>query len=102
MNGIPGDSVVARRPSDRKALVEYIEATANLQETDWLEWKSGYDLTTPTGRASTARQIIGFANRMPDQAERHADGYAYLVLGVEAGKFQGMPVHDSADIENWL
>jgi hypothetical protein len=93
---------VARRPSDRKALVEYIEATANLQETDWLEWKSGYDLTTSTGRAATARQIIGFANRMPDQALRHADGYAYLVLGVEAGQFHGMPVHDSADIENWL
>jgi len=83
-------------------VVEHIEATRNLQETDWLEWKSGYDLTIATGRASTGKHIIGFANRMPDQAQRHADGYAYLVLGVEPGSFHGMPVHDSADIENWL
>lgn len=102
MTEVPGQLSVARRPSDRQALVEYIEATANLQETAWLEWKSAYDLTTASGQASTAKHIIGFANRMPDVAARYADGHAYLLLGVEPGMFHGMPVHDSADIENWL
>jgi hypothetical protein len=39
---------------------------------------------------------------MPDIAARNAGGYAYLLLGVEPGAYRGMPVHDSADVENWL
>jgi hypothetical protein len=92
----------ARGPAARKALVEHLYGMANLQETDWLEWKRGYDLTTPAGRARTAKHILGFANRMPDLAERHAGGYAYLLLGVEPGTHHGVDVHDSADLENWL
>lgn len=102
MNEVPGATRAARRPSERTALVEYIEATPELQETEWLEWKSSYDLATSVGRGSTARQIIGFANRTLDQARRWADGFAYLILGAEPGSLSGMPVHDSADLENWL
>src|SRR4051812_36714127 len=102
MSQVPGSLGLARRPSERKALIELIHDSAQLQETDWLEWKSGYDLTKPAGRAATAKHIIGFANRLPDRAQRNADGYAYLVLGVEPGTYHGMPMHDSADVENWL
>ncbi len=42
------------------------------------------------------------ANRDPAQAERHAEGSAYVLIGVEPGKVHGVPHRDSADIENWL
>lgn len=100
---MPGSVTPARRPSDRRAVVEYVYDVAHgLQETDWLEWKSRYDLTKGAGRAATAKQILGFANRTPDVAARNAGGYAYLLLGVEPGTYHGMPVHDPADVETWL
>ncbi|MFN8131645.1 MAG: hypothetical protein U0R70_08860 [Solirubrobacteraceae bacterium] len=99
---IPGDRTPARGPAARKALAEYVLGTAEAGEPDWLEWKTGYDLTTAAGRASTAKHLLGFANRMPDVAARHAGGLAYLLLGVEPGCVSGMPGHDRADIENWL
>jgi hypothetical protein len=80
---IPGRDHVARRPSDRLALVEYVRESEALQETDWLEWKIGYDLTGKPGRAATAKHLVGLANRRVEQAARQADGYAYLLLGVE-------------------
>lgn len=99
---VPDFSSPALRPSERKAIVEYVLNTPGLQETEYLEWKSGYDLSTRPGRASTAKQLIGFANRDISVAVRHAGGYAYLLLGVEPGNLAGMPSHDAADIENWL
>lgn len=98
----PDFSVLARRPSERLIIVEYILGTANLQETDYLEWKTGYDLKTRPGAASTAKQLIGMANRDIEQANRHAEGYAYVLLGVEPGNLVGVPVWDSSDIETWL
>jgi len=91
-----------RRPSERLALVEYVAATPNLQENEHLEWKSGYDLSTKLGAAKLAKQLIGFANRDPIRAAKLTGGYAYVMLGVEAGQISGIQVWDSADIENWL
>lgn len=98
----PDTDRAARRPSDKKRVVEWVLNSPDLQETDWLEWKIGYDLSRNPGRASVAKHLIGFANRHPDTAERTAEGHAYLLLGVEPGSCQGMPIHDSADIETWL
>lgn len=98
----PDFSKLARRPSERLAIVEYVRDTPNLQETDCLEWKSAYDLSKRTGAAATSKHLIGFANRGFPQAARHAAGYAYLLLGVETGNLPGVPLWDSADIENWL
>jgi hypothetical protein len=92
----------ARRPSERVAIVEYIYATPSLQEADYLEWKTGYDLSKRPGAAATARQLVGMANRDTAHAMRHADGHAYVLLGVEPGSLSGVPEWDSADIEKWL
>lgn len=96
-------SKAARRPLERRAIVEWIlqEATDSA-ESDYLEWKTGYDLTGVPGRLATARQVIGLANRHPDRAARHVEGCGYLLLGVEPGNLVGMPEHDPADLENWL
>lgn len=91
-----------RRPSERLALVEYIAASPTLQENEHLEWKSGYDLSQRPDAGKFAKQLVGFANRDPARARRLSGGYAYVLLGVEAGAITGVPVWDSADIESWL
>jgi len=98
----PDFSELARRQSDRAAIVDYIFRTPGVQESDFLEWKSGYDLTQKPGRAATSKHLIAFANRDFAQAGRNAEGFAYLLLGVEPGNLPGVPQWDSADIENWL
>ena len=84
------------------AIVEHVLNTPGLQETDYLEWKTGYDLRTNPGAAATGKHLIGFANRDRAQAARHSDGHAYLLLGVEPGNLHSVALWDSADIENWL
>ncbi len=98
----PDFSHLARRPSERVAIVEHVLNTAELQETNYLEWKTGYDLSTNPGAAATGKHLIGFANRDRAQAARYADGHAYLLLGVEPANLTGVPLWDSADLENWL
>lgn len=51
------------KPLDRRALVDYIQGTPGLQETDYLEWKVGYDLSRRPVAAQVAKHLIGFANR---------------------------------------
>jgi hypothetical protein len=99
---MPGLTRAIRGPVDRLALVQYVRDTSALQEKDWVEWKSGYDLTTKPGRASVAKHLIGFANRDPSAASSTSEGFAYLLLGVEPGAVPGMDVLDSADIENGI
>ncbi len=99
---VPDFSALARRPSERLAIVRYIRDNPGLQETEYLEWKTGYDLRTRPGAAATAKHLIGFANRDLILAARHAEGHAYLLLGVEPQNLVGVTLWDSADIENWL
>jgi len=91
-----------RQPSERLALVRWVRDMPELQEPDWLEWKRGYDLTRNPGRATTAKHLIGFANRDPDAAGRHLVGLGCLLLGVEPGNCPAVTEHDSADLETWL
>lgn len=91
-----------RQASERQALVRWVRDTPGLQEPDWLEWKLAYDLTKKPGRATTAKHLLGLANRDPDSAARHLDGHGCVLLGVEPGACPGMPEHDSADLESWL
>jgi Putative DNA-binding domain len=98
----PDFITLARRPSERLAIASHVRDAPTLEETDYLEWKSAYDLSSKPGAAAIARQFIGMANRDFAQAERHAEGSAYVLLGVEPGMVHGVPHWDSADIENWL
>ncbi len=60
----PDFSTLARRPSERLAIVEYVRDTPNFQETDYLEWKSAYDLSKRPEAGATSKHLIGFANRV--------------------------------------
>ncbi len=99
---VPDFSTLARKPSERLAIVRYVRDRPGLQETDYLEWKTVYNLSTRPEAAATSKHLIGFANRDFTLAARHAEGYAYLLLGVEPQNLVGIPIWDSADIENWL
>ncbi len=98
----PDFTRLARRATERLAVVQFVLQTEGLQETDYLEWKTGYDLSKNSGAAATGKHLVGFANRDFAQAARHADGYAYLLLGVEPGNLAAVPTWDSARIEDWL
>lgn len=93
----------ARKPSERKALVRYVYESTEAIETDWLEWKSVYDLSETRYRAAVAKHILAFANRHPDKAARNAGGAGYLLIGVEPGALPGIPeMWDPAKIESWI
>jgi hypothetical protein len=97
---------VARRlagPSEKATLVRAIrDGATSLVETDWLEWKSTLDLGQVADQVEVARQILGFANRAPEQANRIAEGHAYLLVGVAEGQLAGIPRLDLAALENAL
>lgn len=80
-------------------LVRFVLATSQDNETDWIEWKCGLDLSKPAGRFSVAKQILGFANRDPRQAARHAAGCAFMVLGAEPGRLAGQEAMDPSKVE---
>ncbi|GAA2418720.1 hypothetical protein GCM10010404_91660 [Nonomuraea africana] len=91
-------SSAPRRPADFVALVEAIFGASDADEGTWLEWKSTLDLASKHGCHHIARAIIGFANRMPDEAARFTEGRAYLVVGVEPKNLQGIKPIDVVDL----
>ena len=94
---------VARKPSERKAIVRYVYETKEAIESDWLEWKSEFDLSETRYRGPAAKHILAFANRHPDKAARNAGGVGYLLIGVEPGSLPGVPeLWDPEKIESWI
>lgn len=82
-----------------RELVRYVLGTSPDNETDWIEWKCGHDLTTAAGRFAVSKQIIGFSNRDPRRAAVHAGGCAFIVLGAEPGNLEGQPALDPSKVE---
>lgn len=86
------------------ALAEAVlSAPTSEQETEYLEWKSAFDLrNSAEHRFEVAKHILGFSNRHPDRAAQHFAGSAYLVLGVEPQSAVGLAVEDQADLTKWI
>ena len=82
-------------------LVEAVRVSAVHGERA-LEWKRALDLSRRPRRAQVARQLIGFSNRMPEDAARWFGGQACLLIGIEPGKVSGMPNADPAVIDERL
>lgn len=78
-----------------------LAAPAGELETDYLEWKTGVELSV--WAAPISRHILGFANREPQRAGRYFAGFAYFVLGAGPdGDLTGVTWADSADLSNWI
>lgn len=93
-----------RTRAELSGLVEAVrDAPAGEPETDWVEWKTEFDLGNNVAhRFETAKHILGFGNRHPNAATPFCQGTAYLVLGVEPSNLVGVPSWDPADLDNWL
>lgn len=88
-----------RRPADLAELVEAVVAGQDEDEADWIEWKSTLDLTTPAGTFNLSRQILGLANRHPEQAARFMEGLGYVIVGAEPDSVEGVTTVDLAKLD---
>ncbi|MFD5566279.1 hypothetical protein [Kitasatospora griseola] len=61
---------------DQQRLLQAVLGASDADEQRWLEWKSSLDLTSAHGAFTTAKAILGFANRMPDVSAQWAQGHA--------------------------
>src|SRR4051812_10411844 len=91
-----------RRPSDLVKLVNAVVSGNDEDEADWVEWKSTLDLASTEGQFSLARQILGSANRHPDQAARFMGGLGYIIVGAEPASVAGVPRIDLAKLDGSL
>ncbi|MDX6601172.1 MAG: hypothetical protein QOF13_374 [Solirubrobacterales bacterium] len=78
------------------------DAVAQEPETDWIEWKGHADLSTKAWQGELASHILGFSNRDPRLATRNAQGYAYLIVGVEPGALRGVDPIDTAKLDDGI
>lgn len=94
------DTTRAMRTDDElRMLVEAIHGSRpEAQETNWLEWKNGLDLTKAAGKFAVSKAILGFANRSVEQAQLTFEGAAYMVVGVAPGAAVGVGAVDHADL----
>ncbi|KLO26478.1 hypothetical protein ABW16_19440 [Mycolicibacter heraklionensis] len=92
-----------RTPDELLGLVEAIHnSPVGTQETNWLEWKNGLDISTTAGKFAIAKAILGFMNRSVEQAHLVCEGVAYVVIGVEPGAADGVASEDHAKLDQRL
>lgn len=85
-----------------RELILAVREASPEDEHDWLEWKSALDLQRKAGIGELARQILGLANRDPDAAGHHCEGWGYVLVGVEPGALYGVEPPDMAYLEDAL
>jgi hypothetical protein len=81
-----------------------VRANPGEQETYALEWKSSPAIETDReARFKLGKQVIGFANRHPDEAAKTFDGCGYILIGAAAGaETVGIERHDAAKLWDWI
>lgn len=75
----------------QRGILDHVLSVGDEAETGFLEVKSQLDLSKAEGIAKVAKFLLGAANRRPNDAGRHFQGYAVLVIGAEKGKSGGIP-----------
>lgn len=86
-----------------QSVLDHVVAVGDAAETTYLEVKSTLDVASKAGRAKVAKFLLGAANRLPTEANRHFNGHAVLVIGAEAGSALGVSKGTEAhDLENSL
>jgi hypothetical protein len=91
-----------RRPDELAALVRAIVQAHAADELDWIEWKSGLELSTKSVQGPLARHILGLANRQPAAAATHLQGCGYIVAGAEPGNASGITPVDPAQLSQGI
>jgi hypothetical protein len=88
-----------RSYEDLRDLVRAAAGATAKDESEWIEWKSELDLGAKETSFMLARTIIGMANRRVDEAARYAEGFGYILVGVEPGNRCGIEAVDLADLD---
>lgn len=83
---------------DYVALVRAVLGASVEDENDWIEWKSDLDLTSKETKATIARNILGFANRDPEELNKKCGGAGVMVVGAEPGSLVGVDALDPAKL----
>jgi hypothetical protein len=91
-----------RSPQEVTRLVQAVLGASPNDESDWIEWKNGFSLRDKRARVEIARHILGMANRLPEDAARHAEGCGYIVIGAEPQRCGGVEEVDPADLDAGL
>jgi hypothetical protein len=86
------------QPAALHRLVCAVEAGQHEDEAEWVEWKSRLDLREKKAHVKLACQIVGMANRRVTEAARFAEGFAYVLVGIEPGSRCGVARVDLADL----
>lgn len=97
-----GSSAALRGQQRLAALVDAVAAASPNDEADWIEWKNAIDLSQKDGQGMIARHILGMANRSCADAQRHAAGCSYLVIGAEPGAVTGVAEVDPAVLDQGI
>lgn len=71
-------------------------------ESDWVEWKNGLDLSQNDTQGTIARHVLGMANRRPEDAARCAGGCGYVIVGAEPGSCAGVTEIDPAVLDQGI
>ena len=85
-----------RTAEEQHALVCAVQAASAEDESDWIEWKTVLGLGLKADHFTLARHIIAMANRRVEEASRVAEGFGYILVGVEPGNRQGVEPVDPA------
>ncbi|MFC8822427.1 AlbA family DNA-binding domain-containing protein [Streptomyces rochei] len=91
-----------RTPLQLRSLVEAVKLAGEHDENDWIEWKSNYNLSEKQTKATLARHILAMANRSVEKSTQAANGYGYILVGVEPGAVTGVTTIDLADLESGI
>ncbi|MCQ3810491.1 MAG: ATP-binding protein [Acidimicrobiia bacterium] len=85
---------------DLLSLAEAILQADAEDESDWLEWKRTLDLSDKQYQFELSKHILGFANRPPQNASLHCNGFAYMFIGIEPQSVTGVEKLDPAQLDD--
>jgi len=84
-------SIVPLGERAQRTILDHVVAVGDEAEARFLEAKSSLDLTTTADVVTVAKFLLGSANRRPEDAMRHFEGHAVLVIGAAKGSAAGVP-----------
>ncbi|MDT8913751.1 hypothetical protein [Amycolatopsis sp. PS_44_ISF1] len=64
------------------SVLDHVVANGDAAETSYLEAKSTAHIAVKQGLVQVVEFLLACANRLPEDAARHFEGYAVLVIGV--------------------
>lgn len=92
-----------RLPGNTDVLKDLVNAIVDAGDSEgersWLEWKSVLNLKKAEDCFKLAKEILAFANRDVQEAQRFCHGWAYVVVGASEKGIHGIPETRTQQVE---